>query len=220
VSGYPAHGYAAHSPSITSAPYSVPPVAFAPSIAPVTSTLGDDFDPDMLAMRPKRRAGKIAAGVAVLAVGGLGFGVVSSGMSLPRLNLSGGSSAHAAALTLDKASEASKPAAAPTPKVDEPKVEPAKPEPASAAAAVVAASATGSGSTGANEKAETAKADARFSEEMKEALLNKDKKLKAQQKTKKARVAAVTKRSGNQRKPSGGAIRTGGSAYDPLNGKL
>ena len=57
-------------------------------------------------------------------------------------------------------------------------------------------------------------------QEMKAALLNKDKKQASGQKQKKtARAAVAVKRAGKAGKSSSG-FKTGGSAYDPLNGKL
>jgi hypothetical protein len=70
------------------APYSVAPMVMSPSIRPVVNDLAFDDDMDMMAMRPKRKLGKVVAGLAVLALAGLGFAVVSSGgLRLPKLKV-------------------------------------------------------------------------------------------------------------------------------------
>lgn len=208
---------AAYSPA---APYSVAPLVTPSSLRPVVNDLAfDDFDPDMLAMRPKRRAGKIVAGLAVVALGALGFVVVSSGgIRLPKLGLGGGQ-ANAASLSMSSLND-SKPTAkaeapAPAPeavKADAPKAEESKP----------VETATSDSKTDTETKAEK-KGDDRFSEEMKAALLNKDKTQATDQKRKKAARATVAasskQRPGKAAKGSTG-FKAGGSAYDPLNGKL
>lgn len=196
----------AAAPSIvpSSVPYSVAPtVIVGPSIAPVSNDLGLDDD-DMFAMRPKRSLGKIVAAVAVLGLAGLGFAVVQSGgIKMPAM-ASGTEQAAAASLTLSKASEPSTPKAAAAP------VEAAKPEPPKTEAPKTEAASDGEGSA--------KKGEDRFSEEMKAALLAKDAKQTSTQKTKKAARTAAARPSG--KKGSGGGFKTGGSAYDPLNGKL
>src|SRR3954468_12963499 len=88
IAAAPWGGVAAAPSVIPAAPYSVAPMVMPRSIAPVTNDLSFDDDYEMMAMRPKRRAGKIVAGLAVLALGGLGFAVVQSGgIKLPKLNL-------------------------------------------------------------------------------------------------------------------------------------
>jgi hypothetical protein len=204
-----------------SAPYYVPP-----SIAPVTSDLSlalDDDDIEMMSMKRKRRwGGKVAAVLTVGALGALGFMVVQSGgirgVKLPPelAKLVGQPQSAAASLTIPKAESTPAikelpraPAEAPKPepvKAEEPKADPLPP--------VAADDKTGA------KDGEKAKDGDRFSEEMKEALLNKDKKQAAKQKGKKAaRAAIAAKRSGGGSKPAGG-FKAGGSAYDPLNGKL
>ncbi|HVY28397.1 MAG TPA: DUF4339 domain-containing protein [Polyangiaceae bacterium] len=217
----PVPQYAAYAaPQVTSAPYSVAPIV-APSIRPVTSDLSFDDDFEMMAMRPKRRIGKVLAGVAVLGLAGLGFAVVQSGgLKLPKLDL-GASNGQAAAASLtlsslkDSTQAAPQPVIAPTPT---PAPEAAKPEPPKAEEAKPVEAAAASDKSA--DKADDAKkADDRFSEEMKAALLAKDKKQAVTTKTKKAaRAAIATKRS--KGKGSGGGFKAGGSAYDPLNGKL
>ena len=215
-SAAPTYGALAASPSVLpAAPYSVAPMVMARSIAPVVNDFSFDDDFEMNAMRPKRRAGKIIAGVAVLALAGLGFAVVQSGgIKLPKLD-AGVGQASAASLTMsglkDSATKRS-PQAAPV--VEAAKVEAPKPvEPAPAAEAA---------KTPDNDAVPSAKKpEDRFSEDMKAALLNKDKKQAVGQKQKKAaRGAVAAKRpAGNAGKSSTG-FKTGGSAYDPLNGKL
>jgi len=213
-----AHQYAAPAYSGVAASPSVIPVAAysaAPySVAPVTNDLSFDDDYEMMAMRPKRRAGKVVAGLAVLALGGLGFAVVQSGgIKLPKLD-GDVAQASAASLSLSKLdSTPSKPAAAPVveaPKPEAAKVEEAKPDSAAADAKT--------------DEAAAKKPEDRFSEEMKAALLNKDQKQATSTKQKKAARGAVAARSsakaGKAGKSAGGGFKTGGSAYDPLNSKL
>jgi hypothetical protein len=219
-------GFAA-SPSVASAsPYGVAPMIVPPSIAPVVNDLSFDFDPDMLAMRPKRRAGKIVAGLVVVGLGALGFAVVSSGgIRLPKL-LGGASQASAASLSLGALTDSK-----PTPRVETPAPAPeaAKPEPPKAEEPKAAETTTASAETKADAKADVEtkaekKSDDRFSEDMKAALLNKDKSQASDQKRKKAaRATIATKHKAS--KPAKAAkgttgFKAGGSAYDPLNGKL
>ena len=207
-----AYGLAA-SPSVApAAPYSVAPMVMPRSIAPVTNDLSFDDDLDMMSMRPKRRLGKVVAGLAVVGLAGLGFAVVQSGgIKLPKLD-SSVSQASAASLTLSGVnnSSASSPAK-PTPVAEAPKVEAPKAE---AAPTTPAADAKSADSDTAAKKGED-----RFSEEMKAALLNKDKKQAATSKTKKAARAAVASKGKSSGKSASG-FKAGGSAYDPLNGKL
>jgi hypothetical protein len=211
----PAWGVAASPSVIPAAPYSVAPMVMPRSIAPVTNDLSFDDDYEMMAMRPKRRAGKIVAGLAVLALGGLGFAVVQSGgIKLPKLNLDNNvSQASAASLTvsnLNNSQPASKPVAPPV-------VETPKPE-----AAKVEEPKTDSASKPAESDTTAKKTEDRFSEEMKAALLNKDQKQAAGTKQKKAARSAVAAKkpakAGAGKSATG--FKTGGSAYDPLNGKL
>ena len=208
-----AYGLAA-SPSVApAAPYSVAPMVMPRSIAPVSNDLSFDDDMDMMSMRPKRRLGKVIAGLAVVGLAGLGFAVVQSGgIKLPKLD-SSVSQASAASLTMSGVnnSSASSPAK-PTPVAEAPKPEAPKAEAAPTTPAADAKSAD----------ADTAakKGEDRFTEEMKAALLNKDKKQAATSKTKKAaRGAAIAASKGKPGKSSSG-FKAGGSAYDPLNGKL
>jgi hypothetical protein len=203
-------------PSPFSSPYYV-----APSIAPVVNDLAlDDDEIDAMSMRPKRRMGKVMAGLAVLALGGLGFAVVQSGglrgVKLPMgLDKALGQSA-AASMSLPK--QTSTPALKEIPRAP---AEAPKPEPVKAEEPKPAEAATSSSSGKADDATDAkAKAQDRFSEEMKEALLNKDKKQASKLKSKKAgRGAVASKRAAAKSGPSTG-FKAGGSAYDPLNGKL
>lgn len=200
----------------------LPQVMIAPSIAPVVNDLSlNDFDADLLSMRPKRRMGKVVAGLAVVALGALGFMVVQSGglrgVKLPALGKLGGENA-AASLSLSGLNDSrspSEPKALPTPL---PAAEPAKVEPAK----VEPQAATADAKDKADSGAASPKQDERFSDEMKAALLSKDKQQAASQKSKKVARAVASKqriaKSGKSK--SSGGFKTGGSAYDPLNGKL
>jgi hypothetical protein len=204
-------------PTSFSSPYYVPP-----SIAPVVNDLAlDDDEIDAMSMRPKRRMGKVMAGLAVLALGGLGFAVVQSGglrgVKLPMgLDKAMGQSA-AASMSLPK--QTSTPAIKEIPRAP---AEAPKPEPVKAEEPKVA-DATASSSEKADTADAKAKAQDRFSEEMKEALLNKDKKQASKLKSKKAaRGAVASKRTASKAKSGGGSsgFKAGGSAYDPLNAGL
>jgi hypothetical protein len=221
----PVPQYASYAaPSITSAPYSVAPVV-APSIRPVTSDLSFDDDFEMMAMRPKRRIGKVLAGVAVLGLAGLGFAVVQSGgLRLPKLDLGGAhGQAAAASLTLSSLKDSTPPAPAPVAPTPAPEV--AKPEPPKAEETKPAEATTTVSSEKSADKTEgdsAKKGEDRFTEDMKAALLAKDKKQATTVKTKKAaRTAIAAKRSSGSAKAGKAAgFKSGGSAYDPLNGKL
>lgn len=210
----PAWGVAAQPSVIPAAPYSVAPMVMPRSIAPVTNDLSFDDDYEMMAMRPKRRVGKIIAGVAVLALGGLGFAVVQSGgIKLPKLD-SGVSQASAASLTLSNVSNsqpAAKPVAAPVVETPKPEAEAAKAEEPKTDSATKPTDAEDTAKKGGD----------RFSEEMKAALLNKDKTQAVGAKQKKAaRTAVAAKKPAAKAGKSSTGFKTGGSAYDPLNGKL
>ncbi len=195
-----------------SAPYSVAPMVMSPSIRPVVNDLAIDADDlDMLAMRPKRRLGKVVAGVAVLALGGLGFAVVQSGgLRMPKVNLGEGQ-ASAASMTMSSLKQAESPKPTPAPVVEATKPEPPKTEEAKPAEASAADA----------DKAETKKTEDRFTEEMKAALLNKDKKQASTAKQKKtARTVVASKQKSGKAGKAASGFKAGGSAYDPLNGKL
>jgi hypothetical protein len=188
---------------------SVPPVAPsapAPSLsyAPVTSNLDTSLDFDELSMRPKRRWGLVLAAAAVLAVAGGGtvFALNGSAMAsaIPdKAALEAAASHSQASLTLSNIE--AKPAEPAAP------VAPSTPEPVAAAAPAPAAEAPKSGG---------------LSEDMKQALLAQDKSHESTKKSKKAKgraAAASAPRKGGKVANSGG-FKSGGSAYDPLNGKL
>jgi hypothetical protein len=204
-------------PSPPSAPVYVapmkPPAAYVPpapasrapdSMAPVAADLSlaaldDDFDPDMLALRPKRRAVWVVSAMAAMAVAGVATLVVAGGTAL-----SAPQSAQAAAMmTLPAtAKETPKPleAAAPAPPAPVASATPVTP-PAQAPSA--------------------APPGDRFSDDMKRALLEADDK----RTEKKGAVAA--KKGGKLRKarPARAKAKRGkgkgkGNAYDPLNGNL
>lgn len=218
----PAYSAYAAAPSVApAAPYSVAPMVMPRSIAPVTNDLSFDDDFEMMAMRPKRRAGKIVAGLAVLALGGLGFMVVQSGgLKLPKLNLDqDAGQATAASLTLSSLKDAH---ATPTPPAPTPVAEAAKPEPPKAEEPKAADAAPVADAAKTDADSSAKKSDDRFSEEMKAALLNKDKQQVDTQKHKKAARTTVAAKHGKPAKAgkSSSGFKTGGSAYDPLNGKL
>jgi hypothetical protein len=217
LSAAPTYGAIAASPSVMpAAPYSVAPMVMPRSIAPVVNDFSFDDDFEMNAMRPKRRVGKVIAGLAVLALGGLGFAVVQSGgIKLPKLNASV-SQASAASLTMSGLKDsATKPTPQAAPVVEAAKVE--APKPAEPAAPAAEAAKTADTDASASAK----KPEDRFSDEMKAALLNKDKKQAVGQKQKKAaRTAIAAKRPAANAGKSSTGFKTGGSAYDPLNGKL
>jgi hypothetical protein len=211
-------GFAASPSVVPAAPYSVAPVVMPNSLRPVVNDLSfDDFDPDMMAMRPKRRAGKIVAGLAVVALGALGFVVVQSGgIKLPKLGLGGVGQASAASLSLAAVKETK-----PAPKVEAPAPEPAKPEPPKVEESKPTETATATTDGKESDAKTDKKADDRFSEDMKAALLNKDKKQASEQKRKKAtRGAVAAKRPNKPGSKAAAGFKSGGSAYDPLNGKL
>ncbi len=205
----------------------LPQVMLAPSIAPVVNDLSfNDFDSDLMSMRPKRRMGKVVAGLAVVALGALGFMVVQSGglrgLKLPALGKLGGESA-AASLSLSGLNDSRSPSEpkalpAPLPAAEPAKVEPAKVEPAK----IEAQASSADTKDKADADAAASKKDDRFSDEMKAALLSKDKQQAATQKNKKAARAVASKQriAKSAKAKSSAGFKTGGSAYDPLNGKL
>jgi len=196
-------------------PQSVPPAApsaAAPSLsfAPVTSNVDySNLDFDELAMRPKRRWGLVLAAAAVLALAGGGtvFALNGGGSALAsaipdKAALESAASHSQASLTLSniqaKPSEPVAPVAPPTP---------ATPEPVAAAAPAAEAPKSGG-----------------LSEDMKQALLAQDKAHESSKKAKKSKGRATTAsaapRRGGKVASAGGGFKSGGSAYDPLNGKL
>jgi hypothetical protein len=180
---------------------SVAPMVMPRSIPPVSSDLDDDME--MFARR-KRPLGKIIAAVAVLGLAGVGFAVVQSGgLRMPKLGVDE-NVAQASAASLSMAKVEAKPT---------PVAEVATPEPPKAEEPKPAAEAATDGAK---------KSDDKFSEEMKAALLNKDKQTASKKGAKKPARAAKAARAkvGGKAAKGGGGFKAGGSAYDPLNGKL
>jgi len=179
----------------------IAPSAAPLSYAPVTSNVDtSNLDFDDLALRPKRRWGVVLAAAAGLALAGGGT----------MFALNGGGSALASGIP-DKAalevaashSQTSLTVSNIQPKPPEP-VAPSTPEPVAAAAPAAPETAKGGG----------------FSDEMKQALLAADKAKKTQKTKARAASAAAPRRGGKPASSGGGGFKTGGSAYDPLNGKL
>jgi len=179
------------------------------SYAPVSSNI--DYDLDDLALRPKRRWGRVLfAAAALTLIGGgaafaLGGGARSLGLSVPSMAaLESAGNKTQASLTLDNIpTKPSEPAAAP--------VAPA-PEPVAAVAAAPTPAASDAPSAAPN-----------LSDDMKQALLAQDKvhQTKHAAKVKARAASAETSVSHHGKAPSvGGGFKSGGSAYDPLNGKL
>jgi hypothetical protein len=208
------------------APYGVSPMVMPRSIAPVSSDLSFDDDYEMMAMRPKRRIGKVLAAITVVGLAAAGFAVVQSGgIKLPKLNLGSGVGQSTAASfslsSLKQASQPTPPAPAATPAPEAAKPEPTKVEEAKPVDALPAVAADADKSSADKPDADK-KSDSRFTDDMKAALLNKDKQHTVDQKHKKAArsvVAAKQKSTGKAAKGAPG-FKSGGSAYDPLNGKL
>ena len=185
-----------------------PPLSF----APVTSNVDySNLDFDELSMRPKRRWGLVLAAAAVLALAGGGtvFALNGGGSALAsavpnKAALDAAASHSQAALTLSNVQA--------KPSTPEPvaAVAPSTPEPVAAAAPAAA---------------ETPK-PGQLSEDMKQALLASDKTRESTKKAKKAKGHATTASAAPRRggkvasSGGGGGFKSGGSAYDPLNGKL
>jgi hypothetical protein len=169
---------AAYQPMTLSAPASMSPMAF------------DLDDLDAAALRPKRRVGLIAAGIGVLAVGGIAA-----------VSLAGSADKIAPTVAVPTAAVA---AAALSPSTLD-TLKTATPAPVAAPTPPPAAEEEPKAATG------------RLTDDMKAALLAQDKERDSKRKTRTA--AAAPRRSGKAGK-SGGPFKAGGSAYDPLNGKL
>jgi hypothetical protein len=199
---------------VTAYPSVAPPLAVAPStplsFAPVTSNINyADLDLDELSLRPKRRAGRVFGVVAALAlVGGGGAFVATGGMHrlpfvMPSMSALESAAGHSqASLTMsniDSKPSTPAPVAAPAPVAPTP--EPAAVTPPTPSDAPAAATTP------------------QFSDDMKQALLAADKGHAAKHAAKvKGRSApsSVARRSGG----NSTGFKSGGSAYDPLNGKL
>ena len=188
-------------------PAAVPSPAASLSYAPVTSNVDySNLDLDELAMRPKRRWGVMLAAAAVLALAGGGtvFALNGGGRALASASpdkaaLDAAASHSQASLTVSniQAKPSEPEPAAP--------VVPSTPEPVAAAAPAADAPKSG-----------------QLSEEMKEALLASDKSKAKKTKKSKAHAATASAAPHHSGKAagSGGGLKSGGSAYDPLNGKL
>jgi GYF domain 2 len=179
------------------------------SYAPVSSNI--DYDLYDLALRPKRRWGRVLfAAAALTLIGGgaafaLGGGARSLGLSVPSMAaLESAGNKTQASLTLDNIpTKPSEPAAAP--------VAPA-PEPVAAVAAAPTPAASDAPAAAPN-----------LSDDMKQALLAQDKVHQTKHAAKvKARAASAETSVSHHGKAAsvGGGFKSGGSAYDPLNGKL
>jgi hypothetical protein len=192
----PAARFQAHSVAPAAPILAAPPLSY----APVTSNVDySNLDFDELAMRPKRRWGLVLAAAAALALAG--GGTVFA--------LNGGRSALASAIP-DKAAlqvAASHSQAAitlPKPSEPEPAAPVAAPEPVAAAAPAAEAPKSG-----------------QLSEDMKQALLASDKSRETKKaKKSKGRVTTASAAPRRGGKVAAGGFKSGGSAYDPLNGKL
>ena len=190
------------------APSVVPVVSSTPlSFAPVSSNI--DYDLDDLALRPKRRWGRVLAAAAALTlVGGgaafaLGGGAHAVAMAVPSMSaLEAAGNKTQASLTLDNIqTKPSEPAAVAAPAA------PAAPEPVAAVAPAPAA--------------EAPSAAPGLSDDMKAALLAQDKSHAVKHAAKvKARVASGGSVVHHGKAASSAGLKSGGSAYDPLNGKL
>jgi hypothetical protein len=187
----------------------VPVVASAPlSFAPVSTNIDySGMDLDELALRPKRRWGRVlAAAAALVVVGGgaafaLGGGAHAIASAVPSTSsLEAAGSKAQASLAVDSIqTKPSEPAAAAAPAAPAP-VAAAAPEPAAAAPSTAPG----------------------LSEDMKAALLAQDKSHAVKHAAKAKAHAAASGGSPvhhGKAAPSAG-LKSGGSAYDPLNGKL
>jgi hypothetical protein len=178
--------------STPSAAYQSMTVSAPTSMSPMAFDL-DDLD--AAALRPKRRVGLIAAGVGALAVVGIAAvslaGSGDSGVPTVAVPTAAAAAAAMSPSTLDTLKPSTpEPAAAPSP------------APAPAAEEEAAPPTTG-----------------RLTEDMKAALLAQDKEREAKRKTRTAAAAAAPRKTSKAGKQSG-PFKSGGSAYDPLNGKL
>jgi hypothetical protein len=183
------------------------------SFAPVSSNI--DYDLDELALRPKRRWGRVLfAAAALTLIGGgaafaLGGGARSLGLAVPSMaELESAGNKTQASLTLDGIQ--TKPSETP----------PVAPTPDPVAAVAPAAAATDAPAV-APSAAPTAPG---LSDDMKQALLAQDKvhqtKHAAKVKARAASAGSSVAHHGGKGAAVGGGFKSGGSAYDPLNGKL
>jgi hypothetical protein len=180
------------------------------SYAPVSSNI--DYDLDELSLRPKRRWGRVLFAVAALTLvgGGAAFalgGARSLGLTVPSMAaLESAGNKTQASLTLDNIqTKPADPAPVAAPAV------PSTPEPVAAAAPTSA-------------PASDAPSTAQLTDDMKQALLASDKvhqtKHAAKVKAHAASAGSASVAHHGKAPAVGGGLKTGGSAYDPLNGKL
>jgi hypothetical protein len=193
-----------------------PPVAVAPSpplsFAPVTSNINyADSDLDDLSMRPKRRVGRIVGGIAAIALLGGGAAFAANGglrsFAMPSMSAfeHAGSKSQASLSLSNIEAKPSTPAPVAAPVAPTP-----DPAPAPAAAPTPASDSTSTPS---------AKAGG-FSDDMKQALLAADNDRKVKHAVKTQGRASVAVAHHGRAAGSSTGFKTGGSAYDPLNGKL
>jgi hypothetical protein len=183
------------------------------SYAPVSSNISYS-DLDELGLRPKRRWGRVLFAAAALSlVGGgaafaLGGGARSLGLRVPSLAaLESAGNKTQASLTMDNIQ--TKPAE-PAPAAAAPAV-PSTPEPVAAATPTPAPA------------SDAPSATPQLADDVKQALLASDKVHQTKHAAKvKARAASAGASVAHHGKAPavGGGFKTGGSAYDPLNGKL
>ena len=176
------------------------------SFAPVSSNIDYPEDMDDMALRPKRRWGLLLAAAVALALAGSGTvfalngGARALSSAIPsNAALRTGASQSQASLTLANIpARPSEPAAPVAPGTAEPVAAPSEPAPV-----------------------EASKAKGEFSDDMKQALLAADKKHQTKHAAKaRATSAAPRKGKGKGKALTNAGFKSGGSAYDPLNGKL
>lgn len=185
-------------PAMSVAPAAVVPAALGSStpqsFAPVTSNIAySSLDLDETLLRPKRRWGLILGAAAGLAlVGGGTVFALNSGASTPAPVAVAANHSQAALTPSNVQPKPIEPVAAAAP------VAPSTPEPAPAS--------------------DAPKASGSLSDDMKQALLAADKTRQSKVVAKKGRAPVAAPRRGKAGGSAG--LKTGGSAYDPLNGKL
>jgi outer membrane biosynthesis protein TonB len=182
------------------------------SYAPVSSNIDlSGMDLDELALRPKRRWGRVLLAAAALTVVGGGAAFA----------LGGGAHAVASAFPSTSALEAAGNKTQASLSVDAIQTKPSEPAPA-AAAPVAPAPEPAAAAAPAPDAPDAPPASAPgLSEDMKQALLAQDKVKATKHAAKvKAHVASGGGVARHAKAPSSGVFKSGGSAYDPLNGKL
>ncbi|MEO7035065.1 MAG: hypothetical protein ABI548_14220 [Polyangiaceae bacterium] len=177
------------------------------SFAPVASDI--DYDTDDLELRPKRRWGRVLAAAAALTLVGGGAAFA----------LGGGSHALASAVASTSALEAAGNKTQASLTLDNTQTKPSEP---AAAAAPVAASPEPVAAVAPSPAADAPSTAPSLSDDMKAALLAQDKTHAVTHAAKaKARAASGGVSVAHHGKAASSAgLKSGGSAYDPLNGKL